>query len=172
MTQEIKNTLEALGLTAEFKFIPFSQSRNRAEKYKSLNYSVTCLRNGRPFLTTDYGMGSGHVPEQEKFKGYDKTQMIEQSCETGFKQSVRSYGIYPTKERILPKVADVYYSLVMDSSVLDFIGFEDWAREFCYDTDSRSDEKVYRDCLEIALALRSTIGDEGMKQLQSVYQGY
>lgn len=180
MTQEIKNTLEALGLTAEFKFVPFSQSRNKSEKHKSLNYIVTYLRNGKPFLTTDYSMGSGHAPKRPVrssevpyySKGLD-AKYIALVCESGVKCKAGWNDSYiPTKERILPKIEDIYYSLVTEASVLDYGGFEEWASVFGYNVDSRSAEKIYHACLEITLALRAAIGEEGMKQLQSVYQEY
>lgn len=174
MTQEIKNTLEALGLTCEFKFIPFSQSRNKAEKYPSLNYSVTCLRNGKAFLTTDYSMGCAHVPGYKQMdKSFDHANMIKAACETGKKAKYFvNTGFIGKGEPILPSIEDVYYSLIINSSVLDYSTFESWASDFGYDPDSRKGEKIYRACLEIALALRSAIGEDGMSQLSEIYQDY
>ena len=59
---EIDATLARLGLTVESVFIPFSASRNKAEKHKSLNWRVTLKRNWRDVLTTDYSAGIGHCP--------------------------------------------------------------------------------------------------------------
>lgn len=58
----IDSVLAELGLTVESVFVPFSQSRNKAEKHKGLNWKVTVKRNGRDVLTTDYGAGIGHCP--------------------------------------------------------------------------------------------------------------
>lgn len=169
LQQFVKNTLESMGLTATFEFIPFSQSRNKSEKYQSLNYRVTCLKNGKPFLTTDYSMGCGYAPKRPKSGAesayYARTldaEYIKMVCETGKVQ----------KQAILPEIEDVYYSLVVDADVLNYSNFEDWARCFGYDTDSRKGEKVYRACLEIALALRNAIGEAGMSQLSEIYQDY
>ncbi len=60
--QKAQAAIEVLGLTMEAKFVPFSQSRNKAEKHKSLNWIITIKRNGRDVLTTDYGAGCGHCP--------------------------------------------------------------------------------------------------------------
>ena len=49
-----------LGLTVESVFVPFSQSRNKDETRKSLNWRVTVKRNGRDVLTTDYSAGVAH----------------------------------------------------------------------------------------------------------------
>lgn len=51
-----------LGLTVESVFVPFSQSRNKNEKHKSMNWKVTVKRNGREVLTTDYSAGIAHCP--------------------------------------------------------------------------------------------------------------
>lgn len=56
------DAIAALGLTIDCVFVPFSQSRNRAEKTPNLNWVVTVKRNGRDVLTTDYSAGMGHCP--------------------------------------------------------------------------------------------------------------
>lgn len=48
----IDSALADLGLTVDSVFVPFSRSRNKGEKYKSLNWQVTVKRNGRNILTT------------------------------------------------------------------------------------------------------------------------
>lgn len=52
--------MASLGLAVESVFVPFSQSRNKAEKHKSLNWKVTLLRNGRLVLSCDYSAGVAH----------------------------------------------------------------------------------------------------------------
>lgn len=69
-----------------------------------------------------------------------------------------------------PDMADVVASLVMDASVLDAGGFEEWANEYGYDTDSRSAEAIYRACLDITLRLRAGIGDDGLRALRDACQ--
>lgn len=58
----ISATLESLKLTVDAAFVPFSQSRNKAEKSSSLNWRVTVKRNGRDVLTTDFMAGLAHCP--------------------------------------------------------------------------------------------------------------
>lgn len=174
MSNTISSTLKSLGLTCEFRFIPFSQSRSKEEKYPSLNYSVTCLRNGKAFLTTDYSMGCAHVPGYKQMdKSFDHANMIKAACETGRKaRHFVNTGFIGKGEPILPSREDVFNSLTMDADVLNYSSFEDWAGCFGYDEDSRSGEKVYRACLEIALALRAAVGEAGMTQLSEIYQDY
>lgn len=56
------DAIAALGLTVEAVFIPFSLSRNKGEKHRTLNWRVTLKRNGREIMTTDYSAGEGHCP--------------------------------------------------------------------------------------------------------------
>ena len=58
----IAATLESLKLTVAAVFVPFSQSRNKAEKSPSLNWRVTVKRDGRDVLTTDYMAGIAYCP--------------------------------------------------------------------------------------------------------------
>jgi hypothetical protein len=150
--------LAALGLTIESVFVPFSQSRNRAEKHKSLNWKVTLCRNGKTFLTCDYSAGIAHCP------GYNaKESLASAECESG--------RIYK-KGAILPAALDVFYSVVMDSSVLDYATHAEWGAEFGYDPDSIKCESIYRTCLSHTLALRSAIGESGIEILKTAFEDY
>ena len=93
-------------------------------------------------------------------------------CEDGY--PMRGYPF--TRVRggapIAPDPVDVVYSLIMDSMVLDYGEFESWAADYGYDTDSRKAIAAYRECLDIALKLRSTIGGAGLERLRAVYAEY
>jgi hypothetical protein len=160
----IAATIEGLGLSVESEFVPFSRSRNHGEKVRNLNWRVTIKRNGRNVLTTDYSAGMAHCPSYKPHPTVDENKRIAFECEHG----LSSRGGKP----LAPKPADVIYSLVMDSGVLDAGGFEQWASEFGYDADSRKAEKIYRDCIDIALKLRAAIGDEGLSLLREAFQDY
>lgn len=171
----------AINLTMTAVFVPFSQSRNAtardgAEKpWRSLNWRVTLERNGRAFLTTDYSQGEGHAPAAKwKGKAYGQQRAIDIEIETGMVAgTLFSDEPRATRKPIAPpSLADVVYSLASDSSVLDSSGFEDWANEFGYDTDSRSAEATYRACLDIALKMRGAIGEAGLQALRTASEGY
>jgi hypothetical protein len=204
-------TIAALGLTIEAKFIPWSQSRNKGEDRKSLNWKVALLRNGKQVLETYYSAGSGHCPgkatrapssyhardrrrtdgkpypgttsayrtptEAERLSDYlDALHAME--CETGFAHEYTMQGFRPRRVRntgripILPGLADVLYPLVIDASVLDYSGFEDWAANFGYEPDSRKAEAIYKSCIEIALHIRNGVGEDGLAKLQAAFQDY
>lgn len=192
----------ALGIMIKTKFIPFSQSRNKAEKHPSLNYSVTVRvlksewsslvadmenlsdAHFRDVLTTDYSMGCGHAPSYSQGRqSVDQAEAIKRECETGLSRNAvynRKLPALPLGQdgpsnrprAIRPNPADVMHSLVMDSLVLDAGDFEEWASELGYDTDSRSAEKTYRACLDIALKLRGGISESGLQQLREAFQEY
>lgn len=179
----ITEILASLGLTVESEFVPFSRSRNKDEKSPSLNWKVTVKRNGRDFLSTDYMAGCGHCPSYNvKVSPHWnlparlwREEVARFECESGFK--ARGFtsrgGFSPDSDKpIKPDPVDVIYSLVMDSSVLDYGGFEDWASEYGYEPDSRKAESIYRACLETALKMRGAIGDAGMETLRNAYQDY
>jgi len=173
-TKEIEDKLAEMGLSMTTKFIPWSQSRNSKEKFPSLNWKVTLLKNGKEFLTTDYGAGCGHCPSYSQRETYDSRQMVKLECEEGFKaKSMLSIGyvVADKKFPILPKFADVMYSLSMDAEVLEY-DFEDWAGNFGYEADSRKAKKIYNDCMEIALKLNRTLGSEGIAKLREMFQDY
>lgn len=164
--------ISELGLTVESVFVPFSQSRNKAEKHPTLNWRVTLKRDGRDILTTDYSAGSAHCPAYKaKTLGaqnsVDRDNAIRWECEHGRAKLAISGG-----RPILPGTIDVLYSLAMDSDVLDAGGFEQWAGDLGYDTDSRSAETTYRACLDIALKMRSGLGDDNLRRLREAFQDY
>jgi hypothetical protein len=172
---ELESAIAELGLTVESEFVPWSQSRNKGEKHPSLNWRVTVKRNGAEVLTTDYGAGNGHCPAYKRPDSYMKAEAIKWECEHGRRAVIGSGGqIFPgsMKSVINPDPVDVIHSLALDSDVLNHNGFESWAGDFGYDTDSRKAESIYRACLDIALKLCNAIGDDGMRKLQEAGQDY
>lgn len=208
--------LNKYGVTVESVFIPWSQSRAKDDKVPvwgseplryskqpqySLQWRVTLKRNGREFLTTEYGAGVAHCPAYmqsppkngEERQAYDAR--IEAEIEQGFvtvkRSTVFGAGVsfkmildpayagtteqqYRPKVRapITPKTTDVLASLAMDSGVMDAGGFEAWAPELGYDPDSRAAEAIYRACLDTALKMRSALGDAGIEELRTATQDW
>ncbi len=187
--EQIESAAKKLGLTVETQFVPFSQSRNKAEKHPSLNWSVTLWRDTpgakdrkrQPILTTDYMAGSGHCPSSKasiKRLGSPNCIMrdsaIRHECETG-KEAVMMEGINHIASRgqpLQPDLCDVLYSLASDSDAIDCSTFEEWANNLGYEPDSRKAESIYRACLEIALKLRAAIGDAGLAELREACQDF
>lgn len=168
-TEQAKKFAAECGLTMTAQFVPWSQSRNKGDKYPSLNWLLT-LTNGVHTLTLDYMQGCAHLPHYEhRFAHYVVyADVVREACETGksrLQSGKRNAYDACGADRLVfriakvepPALADVLYCLVSDASVLDYGAFEEWAREFGYDEDSRTAEKTYRQCLEHALKLRQML---------------
>lgn len=73
---------------------------------------------------------------------------------------------------ILPNPLDVIYSLIRDADVLDAGGFESWADDLGYNSDSIQHKAIYDKCLDHALKLRQHIGEVGINKLQEAFNEY
>ena len=178
MSQEIKNQvaqiLESNNIKLVYEFVPFSKSRNKADKSPSLNYKVKVLKGEREVLETDFMMGCAHCPAYKNFRlnSYEQNRVIKAECERGTEHRFIADSPFNTGNKILPHAADVFHSLVLDSDVIEYSSFEDWAENFGYDADSRKAEKIYRDCLDIALKLKNSIGDAVLNELREALHDY
>lgn len=173
--ETIKATADALGITMRAEFVPFSKSRNKDEKYPSLNWRVTLSKGGRDLLTTDYGAGSAYTAAYQAsvkdLGGRDcimRDEAVREECESG-----RAWaGPWKKGAACLPELADVLHSLVLDGEAIDHATYESWASELGYDEDSRKGEAIYRACLEIGLRLRAALGDDGLRRLREAVRDY
>lgn len=169
--QAVTGLLEEHGVKMDVVFVPWSQSRNKAEKTPSLNWRVTIISRGRFVLTTDYSAGYGHSPSYKKLNylklSVDEYNSIKNECETG-KTSARLGTVKP----ILPDIVDVIHSLLLDSQAIDYQDIEQWAGDMGYDNDSRNAETIYKQCVKIGLAMRACLGDELIDKLRELLKNY
>ena len=177
--------LDKYNLKFDYEFVPFSRSRNKDSKDKSLNYRVTITRN-RSNFTFDYMMGYGHVPHKgipafptTNYLKQMKQTIINKSCETGYQskwcsglERIISVTKKMNQQRITPENTDVLHCCLLDAEVLDHPDFESWASDYGYDIDSRSGEKTYRDCLANALRFRQLFKSEELEELRELFQDY
>ena len=60
-----------------------------------------------------------------------------------------------------PTAADVLSCLLSDATSFENAGsFEEWAREYGFDTDSRKAERIYRELENLAPKVRRLLGDD------------
>ncbi len=147
------------GVTMTTEYVPTNNAeaiRKETGHWPMLMYRPTLTWSdgkGRSVTHTfDYGAGIGHVRglKTSNLTVFD-LDVLKAVYETGYNPQ------YPHEPAYTPELADVLYCLIMDSYVLDYSNFEDWAESLGYDTDSRSAEKTYRACIENALKLRQLI---------------
>jgi hypothetical protein len=170
-------------ITMAAEFVPFSKSRNAApsdgEPWPSLNWKITIQRHGRDVLVTDYAQGAAHAPAYKRKWNHGpasgryatrlKDSAVADECETG-KIAKPAWGqsdghIIGRESVPSPRLGDVMQSLIRDADVLDSGGFESWASDCGYDTDSRKAEAIYKACVEIATKLRAALGAALMAEL-------
>jgi hypothetical protein len=171
--QEIIALIDALGVDLSYSFIPFSESRNKDSRHKSLNWVVTLTRHGDSVFSTEYSAGIYHCPSFKpgKLSVYD-LEAIEIECERGRNAMNYAGRMVPSMALIVPKLLDVMYSLVMDYNVLDYNCFEDWADDYGYDSDSRNGESIYRAAVANSLKMRNSIGDSNMQDLIDAFEDH
>lgn len=179
--ETLQAMVDALELTYTAQFVPFSQSRNAKKATKpsdySLNWKVTISKGSRR-ISTDYSAGIAHIPGyKQNWSGrmsVNEFEAIKYACENG-KVGFDNSALMPAlrvKTIPAPDLRDVVYSLMQDASVLDAASFEGWASDYGYSTDSREAERIYRECLKIALELRAMIGDTVLNDLRNAIQDY
>lgn len=156
-------TAESLGLEYRAEFVPQRLSRHAKETRPSLNWRITLAKGGAT-LTTDYTQGIAHLP------GYEfGRQTIERQEQEQRAANTGKYGGQLVGRAIpAPPFTEVLQCLLLDAEVLDSPSFEHWAADLGFDTDSRSAERTYRECLEISLKLRAILGDAEMVRLREV----
>jgi hypothetical protein len=116
-----------------------------------LKWKVRLRRLNESVLEVDYTAGIAHAPSYPACIYLDECR-IGRSAKDG--------------KPIKPDARDVVRSVMLDCHVLEFGCFEDWARDYGYDTDSRAAEAVYRLCLQRAVMLRANLGKEKFDALQ------
>lgn len=172
---ELDAFISSLGLEYSAQFVPKSKSRNAKEEQPSLNWKVT-LRNAGKSFTTDYMQGIGHLPQLPgkvpSLLSREYERVAAESGKLGRYFSPGSRLMLTEKQVAAPLLRDVLYCLVSDSSALDFGSFEEWASDYGYDLDSRSDERVYQACLTVALHLRHLLGEANLIKLREKFQDY
>lgn len=193
MSESLADCIARLGLSIRAGFVPFSKSRNAAEKRRSLNWRVTLIQRTnkgegdildnrfRNILTTDYSAEIGHCPAYKapvtkagNANSMLRAEAIERETETGRAIAFDGAGDYvrQTNAAIMPDTLDVIACLARDSDVLNYSGFEQWANDLGYGSDSRKAESIYRECMAIALQLRNGIGETNLAALQAAASEY
>lgn len=192
--------LASLGLTIRAEFVPFSLSRHNGktkglERWESLNWRVTLLRNDREILATDYSAGIAHAPgyTTKVPASWDRPHSMwphsiaEWEIENGFEATWMSWSSFTAKRRpateaernegkrdqvriaILPDPNDVWASMILD---LVEEPFEDWAPSLGYDPDSIRAKAIYDVCVEHTMKLRGALGNAAIETLREAFQDY
>ena len=144
------------GLTIKSTHIALRLGKKK-EDWDHDEWEITVSYNGGEY-TTQYKTGLGHRKcikntKQDYIRGvaYYSTPKgnmpLKEACKGNYLQPM------------LPSIADVISSLLLDSSSADET-FEDWCGNFGYDTDSRKALATYMKCQETRSAMLKFFGCE------------
>lgn len=156
----IADALNGLGITTSAVFVPH---KTRAGEQPHLRWSVSVRRNGEEFHRVDYSQGAAFAPSYTQKFGPGLTVAVVRECETGYTERGT-----PVKQ---PKTADVVHCLLMDASGTEG-GFESWAADLGYDSDSRGAERIYNACRAVSVVLNRTFTADELAQLQEAFADY
>ena len=179
---KLNRILDNNKISLEFNFVPFSQSRNRDAEHFTLNWRCELKQNDRPIHGFNYSAGVGYIPGDIRHDRVNKIagdKIVGAICESGryerhsrHGESPSWVGVKPWTGVLMPEMTDVLYSLLMDSDVLDYSSFDDWAECLGFDTDSRKAYSIYEECMKTAFALRSAFGEDNMTALSELFSEY
>jgi hypothetical protein len=182
MSSKIDEALDGFTMTATYIPQDLSQLEDSRGGIKrsdlnaiKLNWHVDVQFQHRTFYSGEYHQGIGHLPGYGKVMGRVVTtpgwERLKSSLREG--REVR-LGLLPTAAPKLaaPALKDVLSCLLLDSDVLDYASFEQWAVEFGFDPDSRKVEHIYNACLKTGLAMLNVVGHGRMAALREAFQDY
>jgi len=168
MTNTAQDWIDEQGINVTSVFVPQSRSRNAGQD-PCLNWLVTISKGNYEF-SIDYQQGVGYVPGYNYHdRSIGQKKAITEVCETGQPAVIDGKRFGGTRPLKPPCVLDVLQCLLTDADVLNYPCFEDWAEMYGYDTDSRTAEKIYQECLGIALKLRSMIN---LHEMAAAFEDY
>lgn len=153
-------------------FVPQSISRNAGSKDKTLNWKAT-FTTPSDHMVIDYAQGIGHVPG---YQHNPRQTMHEAACfgepwETGKYNPYKREVVYTRKPLPAPHAADILHCIIVDSTD-NHDSFEEWAREYGYDTDSRKAEETYNACRKQTRNAQSVFGAKLLAELASILEQY
>ena len=115
------------------------------------------LSNKHGMWSTDYFTGTGL---RKEVKG-PRALYVKTSKTVGNK--------WVTAEPVKPTIADVLYSLFSDAQASEY-NFSDWCDAYGYSDDSIKALNTYKQCLDIATALRKYFSPDERKHIQAIIQ--
>jgi len=110
-----------------------------------------------------FGSGAGELRKQLRIERFQKKAIKHYE---GKPKVVKTF----TSQVQPPPYADIFYSLSRDVDVENYPVYEEWAREFGYDEDSREGERIYNVCRRQAYELSKVIGRESINKLRELTQ--
>lgn len=154
---KIAALISANDLQFNFEHVPTTPKDAR------IQWRVT-IRRRTYQQTFSYSAGIAHLPCYAALKGL-KTSIHNEAI---IAKELATGRDAKTGRFIMPSAANVLHCLALDGEAINYATFEEWAREFGYDEDSRKAEASYKECLRAGLFLRAILGESGIEELQTL----
>lgn len=166
---EIVEKLHAMGVTQSAVFVPASQAPE--DRRNQINWNITIQRNGRTPYALTYSEGIGHLPFYDvNNRSVAYRGAVQHAIETGRHGPIDRTHLW-SKKLPEPSLADVMYSLLIDTSDADE-NFEDWARSLGYDDDSIKALRIYEAVQDEARAMRRMFTSRERDELAKIFEDY
>jgi hypothetical protein len=175
--EELLAFADEYGVKAQFTFVPFSFSRNKEQKHRSLNWVVLLEIRGKHLSSFDYSQGMGHAPCHQKNSGfhgksiYDRNKRHEAEVFESEKGLIAVQFGGGTKRIPPPAIEDILCCLAMDSYILDALDFDEWLAEMGGEYFKGAHGVYERGCRQ-AKELQRILGVAGLEKLRVAAQDY
>lgn len=157
----VEKVLADAGVSVKIDFVPWKNGQE-----KRLSYLVSFSGRGHSF-TTPYSMGIGHCHSCKHWNPVDY------GCKDSiFHHEKIEEELKTNRYKIFPSLSDVLYCCLGDIRAIDLMEFEEWAKDLGYDPDSRSAEKIFRECESLSKKFRKILGAEVIEKLEELLKDY
>ena len=157
---ELAQIATDLGLTVAYEYVKHKYPKDAKPSDFQRKWLVTIHKGDRLVLTSDYFEGCGHCDAHPKGLGrltVHDTDAIRRECEDGPRNKTPKHPL------------DALWHIAMDCmGVENTAGFEEWAGEYGYDTDSIKALKIWQEINGQYHAMKCAIGHEGIERLAAV----
>lgn len=148
-----------------------SKTDGKTAQWHHVAFNVTLRKEGKFVWSGPYKMGLGNFPE---FKN-----VISRVHSGDLAPHVRGVisgiigGVTLPLFRTRPSLPDVLYSLLSDGDgYFNRLSFEEWAGNYGYDEDSRTAERMFRECQETGRKLSRAFTPAEIQELREAFQDY
>ena len=160
-----------------------SQENKRDGKpgfWHHLAFTAAITRNGKTAWAGPYKMGLGNFKAKPIAKVRLQSQpweelvrgITDRELSAGAQSVIRAH----ISHNLLsggPSLPDVLYSLFSDGDgYFDRLSFEEWAGNYGYDEDSRTAERMFRECQETGRKLSRAFTAAEIQELREAFQDY
>ena len=127
-----------------------------------VTWNLHMKRNGHS-LVTEYHQGIGHV------KSVDISRGMSVAAADGIRACIAGRN---KRGLTYPTVTDAIYANISDIDACEYASFEEWAGDAGFDTDSRSAEKIFNECVARGRIFKLMYSQDELAELHDMFLDY